>query len=354
MQQGHLRRVLFGPITLERDQVAWSRSIVTAIISAILVLACLEFDQLSAAPPLVLGALFVGVANTGTKPSEQIKGMAWCLMWAALATLMGGLIATLSIGQIPFAMAAALLAGFAGALGTRGTLIGILSMVLFVAYSGAPDSDRTAITTAVLLVLGGLVQLLIGGAIALAFNRQKPLTDQVGEISHSVVDRLKAHRTRADEFVRHALRLAVAVGVATAVAQSTGWPHEYWIPMTVVWVARPDRHGTTTRVVERILGTLLGVGIAFVFIHLIGTGTVLTTIYILISSFLFLAFINALYPLAVAGLTLSAVTLFSLEGDSLRETIPYITLGTLIAAVIMVAASYLWTYKPPVTDAVES
>jgi MFS family permease len=332
----------------------WSRSIVTAIISAILVLACIEFDRLSEAPPLAIGAVFVGLLNSGARPVNQIKSMTWCLGWTTLATLTGGLVATLSIGQIPFAMAAALLAGFAGALGKRGALIGILSMVLFIIFSGAPDSERTAITTAGYLALGGLVQLLIGGAVALAFNRQKFLTDQVGEISHSVVDRLKAHRTRADEFVRHALRLAVAVGVATAVAQSTGWPHEYWIPMTVVWVARPDRHGTTTRVVERILGTLLGVGIAFVFIHLIGTGTVLTTIYILISSFLFLAFINALYPLAVAGLTLSAVTLFSLEGDSLRETIPYITLGTLIAAVIMVAASYLWTYKPPVTDAVES
>ena len=346
MQPGHLRHVLLGPFTVTRDQVMWPRSIITAIISALMVFACIEFDRLAAAPPLAIGAVFVGLLNSGARPVAQIKGMAWCLGWITLATLIGGLVATLSIGQIPFAMAAALLAGFAGALGKRGALIGILSMVSFIIFSGAPDSERTAITSAGYLALGGLVQLLIGSVIALSGDRRKPLTDQLNEMSRSIVDRLKAHRTREDQFVRHALRLAIAVGVATAVAQSTGWPHEYWLPMTVVWVARPDHHGTTTRVVQRILGTMLGVGTAYIFIHLIGTGTVLTPIYIFISSLLFLAFINPNYPLAVMGLTLSAATLFSLEGDPLRETIPYITLCTLIAAVITVAASYLWPYRP--------
>lgn len=346
MQTGHLRHVLLGPVMVTRDQIMWPRSIVTAIISALMVFACIELDQLVAAPPLVIGAVFVGLINSGARPVNQIKGMAWCLGWITIATLIGGLVATLSIGQVPFAMAAALLAGFAGALGKRGALIGILSMVSFIIFSGAPDSERTAITAAAYLALGGLVQLLIGSAIALAGDNRKQFTDQIGETSRSVVDRLKEHRTRDDQFVRHALRLAIAVGVATAVAQSTGWPHEYWLPMTVVWVARPDHHGTTTRVVQRILGTMLGVGTAFVFIHLIGTGTVLTPIYIFISSLLFLAFINPNYPLAVMGLTLSAATLFSLEGDPLRETISYITLSTLIAAVITVAASYLWPYKP--------
>ena len=340
-------------MAVARGQIVWPKSIVTAIISACLVLACIEFDRLPATPPLVLGALFVGLANTGTKPAQQIKGMAWCLMWAALATLIGGLVATLSIGQLPFAMAMALVAGFAGALGQRGALIGILSMVLFVIFSGAPDSDRTAITTVMSLVIGGMVQLLIGGAIAITVNRQKSLTDQVGEIPRSVVDRLKEHRTRDDEFVRHALRLAVAVGVATAVAQSTGWPHEYWLPMTVVWVSRPDRTGTSTRVIGRTLGTILGIGIAFVFIQLIGTGSVLTPLYIFFGALFFLAFFNANYPIAVSGLTLIASVLFTLEGEQISDIILYLLMCTLIAAVITVAASYLWTYKPPVTDPVK-
>jgi uncharacterized membrane protein YccC len=340
-------------MVVAREQIVWQRSIITAIIAAIITFACIELDQVAAIPPLVLGAVFVGVANTGTKPAEQIKGMAWCLLWAALATLLGGLVASLSMGQIPFVMAMALLTGFAGALGQRGALIGILSMVLFITYSGAPDSDRTAITTVVSLVLGGLVQLFIGGAIALALNRRKPLTDQVFEISRSVVDRLSEHKRRDDQFVRHALRLAIAVGVATAIAQSTGWPHEYWLPMTVVWVSRPDRNGTTTRVVGRTLGTLLGIGIAFVFIQVIGAGSILTPIYIFIGALLFIAFFNANYPVAVSGLTFIAVNLFTLEGEILREVNLYLILCTLIAAVITVAASFLWLSKPQESTPVE-
>ena len=346
MHQSHLRHVLIGRTVESRDQIIWPRPLVTAIIAAALTFVCMRLDQAGLAIPLVIGAVFVGLANSSTKASHQIKDMAWGLLWVTLATLVGGLVATLDMAQVPIAMVLALIAGFAGALGKRGSLIGVLSLVLYVVFSGAPDTDRTAITSATFLALGGLIQLVIVGAVALALDRRQALTEQAGEKSRSIVERLKEHRKRDSQFAHHAVRLAVAVGVATVIAQWTGWPHEYWIPMTVVWMSRPDKNGTSTRVLERTLGTFLGIGVSLFFLDLIGTGAILIPLYIFIGALFTLAFINANYPIAVGGITLIVITLFTFDGEPLSETVPYRIVCTLVAAVVTITASFLWTYRP--------
>lgn len=346
MQHSHLRHVLLGPAIVSRDQIMWATAIVTAIIAAAITFACVQLDQTSAAFPLVIGAIFVGLANAGAGHTNRIKGMAWCLLWITLATLIGGFVSALDIAQVPFAVAIALLAGFAGALGKRGALIGVLSLVLYVVFSGSPDTERTAMASAVLVALGGMVQLLIGGAFAFIADRRKALINQVTVVNRSVIDRLKEHRKRSDQFARHAARLALAVGAATAIAQSTGWPHEYWIPMTVVWMSRPDKNGTSSRVVERTIGTFLGIGASLFLIGLIGTGPIRITLYVFLGTLLALAFINANYPITVGGITLIVITLFVLDGEPLSETVPYRIFSTLLAAVITIAASFLWPYKP--------
>ena len=352
MPHGHLRQILVGSGAISRAQIVWPRSFVSATIAATIAFACIQLDQVGAALPLVIGAGFVGLANAGIGPTQAIKGMAWCLLWITLATLAGGLAATLDMAQVLIAVVMALIAGFAGALGKRGALIGVLSLVLYVVFSGAPDTERTAFTSAVLLGLGGLVQLIIGGAFALLSDRRHPRTESNIEESRSVIDRLREHGRRDSQFARHAARLAVAVGVATVIAHSTGWPHEYWIPMTVVWMSRPDKNGTSTRVVERTLGTLLGIGVSLLLIDLIGTGPIRLPLYIFIGTLFAIAFVNANYPIAVGGITLIVITLFTIDGEPLSETVPYRLVCTLVAAVITIAASFLWPYRPKTPNSV--
>jgi hypothetical protein len=350
LQHSHLRHVLMGTAVVSRDQIMWPSAIVTATIAAAIAFGCMQLNQAGAAFPLVIGAIFVGIANAGAGHGNRIRGMAWCLLWVTLATLIGGMVSALHVAQIPFAVGIALIAGFAGALGKRGALIGVLSLVLYIIFSGAPDTERTAITSATLVAVGGITQLLIGGAFALIADRRNGLAQGVNEVSRPVIARLKEHRMRSDQFARHAVRLAIAVGAATAIAQTTGWPHEYWIPMTVVWMSRPDKNGTSSRVVERTIGTFLGIGASLFLIGLVGTGPIRIPIYVFLGTLVALAFINANYPVAVGGITLIVITLFVLDGEPLSETVPYRILSTLLAAVITIAASFLWPYKPSDTD----
>ena len=349
MQHGHLRHVLMGSASVDRGQISWGPALVTSCVAGAIVFTCMQLDQIPIVFPLVVGAVFVGLANVGESTSQRMRTMAWCTFWATIATLLGGLVAAFDLAQVPLAIVIALITGFAGALGRRGALIGLLTLVIYVIFSGSPDTERTAITSAALLAFGGLLQLIAGGAVAAISNRNNAHPSLGNEIHTSVLARIKEHRTKDDQFARHAVRLAVAIGIATAIAQSTGWPHEYWIPMTVAWMARPDKNGTTTRVFDRTLGTIVGIGVSIFLIDVIGSGPLLITLYVFVGTLALVGLISANYPIAVVGITVIVITLFTLDGEPLTESAPYRVLCTLIAAVITIAASYLWQYKPKVT-----
>lgn len=231
--------------------------------------------------------------------------------------------------------------GFAGALGRRGAMVGVLSMILCTVFSGAPESERTAIITTGLLAIGGLTQLIVGGAVALINTRRHRISRRVVESPEPAIRRLRNHRMTDDLFARHAMRLAIALAVATILAQNIGWPHEYWIPMTVVCMSRLDQDGTTSSVFERTLGTILGIALSFILIDYMGSGQMRFALFAAIGTFLLLAFINVNYPIAVTRITLLVVSLFALYGEPVSNTGPIRIYCTLIAAAITVGASYI-------------
>jgi hypothetical protein len=58
---------------------------------------------------------------------------------------------------------------------------------------------------------------------------------------------LRAHLTLRSAVLRHALRLAGVLGVATALAGRLPFEHRYWLPLTALVVLKPDFRSTFTR-----------------------------------------------------------------------------------------------------------
>lgn len=58
---------------------------------------------------------------------------------------------------------------------------------------------------------------------------------------------------------RHALRTAVAIGVAQAVSLPVSSDHSYWIPLTVAFILKPDWAYTLIRTILRLGGTIAAV-----------------------------------------------------------------------------------------------
>jgi hypothetical protein len=62
--------------------------------------------------------------------------------------------------------------------------------------------------------------------------------------------------------LRHALRAAISVALASGIVHALALPNGYWAPMTALLVLKPQLRATRTRGLERLTGTLAGAGLA--------------------------------------------------------------------------------------------
>lgn len=151
---------------------------------------------------------------------------------------------------------------------------------------------------------------------------------------------LRSSVTAKNLFARHAVRLALAIAVATVVGELLAGEPGYWVALTVAWISKPDLAGTVGRVVLRLGGTLAGVavtaGAALVF-----TGDLWFALVIAIGAFTVTAFLLANYAVAVIGITTFVIMLFDLTGEPVRAVAGWRILDTLIAGVIALAAALI-------------
>lgn len=339
------REILIGTARVHRENLHPRRATITGLLALALTAACIATDSESSALPLVIGATFTGILNLTGAPDVRLRAMAWTVPWLAGATLLGGLVSTWRWYDLGVVAVVGLVGGYAGALGARGMLIGVLSMVVYTVFAGVGVSPGEAVQAALLIAVGSLLHLLISAGWILL--RDRSAARRRTEHLEPWRTRLTLRRRTDDLFLHHAIRLSLALVIGTAIADAVAWPHPYWVPMTIVWMSKPDAEGTVTRVVERILGTAAGVGVAAVLIDGISDSDIAIALYTGVGVFLLLAFLFANYPIAVVGVTLMVVTLLSLPGRTVVDTLDYRLLATLVAGVItLIVALTLWRRTP--------
>ncbi|MGH8888617.1 MAG: FUSC family protein [Acidothermaceae bacterium] len=151
------------------------------------------------------------------------------------------------------------------------------------------------------------------GPIGVAAARAAPRVSRRGLHGAEIVQQqMRANLTPRSDAFRHAVRLAVVVTIATALAHAIDLGRGYWLVLTAVLVLRPEFSITFTRGVARAVGTLIGVGlatIAAVLFHPHGWALVpFVAVFVWLSGMLF----NASY--AVYSIAITGVVVFLLAG----------------------------------------
>jgi uncharacterized membrane protein YccC len=145
-----------------------------------------------------------------------------------------------------------------------------------------------------------------------------------------------------NDWVRHGVRLAILIGVTTLITDITTYPHDYWLPMTVAWISKPDRDGTATKIIERIAGTIAGVLIAVLLVDVLHLGRIELAVAAGLGSALAVMFVRANYSIAVVGVTLLVVCLFTFDGDPVVQTVVLRVILTVLAGVAAFLGFYIW------------
>lgn len=132
--------------------------------------------------------------------------------------------------------------------------------------------------------------------------------------SNSAWATLRATLTPHSVAFRHAVRMAVCLTAALELSRLLLLPHGYWLPMTAAIVLRPDFAATFNFGLLRVLGTVLGLVITTVLLHITPDEP---WAHLLLMAALCMAFrymATAHYGFAVAALTGTVVILLSFEG----------------------------------------
>jgi hypothetical protein len=288
--------------------------------------------------PLGVGALFAGIAESNIHPAHRGRIMLWTTMWLMAVSALGFLVADSPILVVVVSAVVAAASGWVGVAGSRASLAGVLSLVLFTVTVGLPESVELSASFVAFVGLGGVVQW----AVFLIFYRAR--RERVGappeREPRTLWFRLTHPGEQRDGYLRHALSVMIAISVATVISQFLGVPHEYWIPMTVAWIFKPDQKATVMRVAERVMGTLLAIGFAFLWGTYLPAPDGLLFLVAGVGGYLLLAFLSGNYTIATFGVTSFVLALLATAGDFYEQTAVFRLEATLAAGAIVLVVVF--------------
>ncbi len=153
---------------------------------------------------------------------------------------------------------------------------------------------------------------------------------------------LRANLDLGSSAFRHGVRLAVYVAIAVAIGRAINTQRNYWLPMTVAVVLKPDFTTTISRGVLRLCGTFAGLVLATVLFHLL-PASALTQLF-LVGAFTFLMrYIGpanyGLFSVAISGLI---VFLIAATGVAPSQVVGQRAVNTAVGGVFALIGYAIW------------
>jgi uncharacterized membrane protein YccC len=157
-----------------------------------------------------------------------------------------------------------------------------------------------------------------------------------------VVAGLRSNFNLHSHAARHALRFGTALALGVAVYHLADLhDHGYWVPLTILFVMRPERDESYRRIVLRAVGTAVGLVIATALAELIGSDLV-DGILLAIAIALAYGLLTVQYALFTTAITVFVVLLTDTVGEPALEAAGQRALGTAVGLAIVFLAFVLW------------
>jgi uncharacterized membrane protein YccC len=159
---------------------------------------------------------------------------------------------------------------------------------------------------------------------------------------HDTLATLRANVGIDSPFGRLAIRLAVTLGTADALARSFAIERGYWMILTAALLLKPDFTTTFARGVARLAGTLAGAALAggiALALHPLGHADI--ALCAIFAGLGYLTF-NANYGVFTATITAYVVFAFSVLGESHSVAISERVVATLYGSALAALATIVW------------
>lgn len=183
--------------------------------------------------------------------------------------------------------------------------------------------------------INGINQLLLSISNNQAIN--SVVTDKQEKIRQPFWQPFFKAMNSTNPTFKHAIRISISLSLAFVLQHSLQLSHGFWILLTVLFVCQPSFSETRKRLIQRTLGTLIGILIGYPVLMLVN-GTFMQVILLILSAFFFFNYLRTNYGLAVIFITLFVVFIFNLLTGAGTEILPYRIGETLIGCVLSILA----------------
>lgn len=267
---------------------------------------------------------------------------------AATAPLIGlaACLGVLSSQTAPTAVLAlgllGLLAGYCFAVSLRLAIVGLSVTLGMLIAQGLFLETADALPALLWGTVGGLTQTAWSLIVWLAEDKDGDEPEKAWD-GRAALGALRANLTLRSTSARHGIRFGAALAAGVAAYRILGFhQHGYWVPLTILFVMRPDRGETDKRLILRALGTTLGllvatsIGEAFAGDNLV-LGAVLT-----VAAALSFGLLTVQYALFTAAITTFVVVMSTTVGEGAFHAAGQRATGTVLGIAIAFIAWRLW------------
>ena len=152
--------------------------------------------------------------------------------------------------------------------------------------------------------------------------------------------RLRTQLTPTSLLFRHALRLALALTIGYGTLHAIHASQGYWIILTTLFVCQPNYGATRRKLGQRIIGTAIGLTVAWALFDLFPSPLV-QSLFAIAAGLVFFINRTTRYTLATAAITLMVLFCFNQVGDGYGLFLPRL-LDTLLGSLIAGLAVFLF------------
>ena len=160
---------------------------------------------------------------------------------------------------------------------------------------------------------------------------------------HSLADvwnRLRQQLTPTSLLFRHALRLPLALSIGYGMVHLIHPTQGYWIILTTLFVCQPNYGATRRKLVQRIIGTGIGLTVGWALFDLF-PNPLIQSMFAVVAGVVFFVYRTTRYTLATAAITLMVLFCFNQIGDGYGLFLPRL-FDTLIGSLIAILAVFLF------------
>ncbi|HEX3324980.1 MAG TPA: FUSC family protein [Solirubrobacterales bacterium] len=289
------------------------------------------------------GALLAGFpgldAPARTRAAWQVATAPAIGFAAALGVLTGSnaLLAVVAMALIGAA------AGYCFAVSPRLSIAGLSVALSLLITQGLPLDAADTIPALIFATAGGLLQAAFSLCVWVAGDREDGGRESVWS-TRAAVDALRSNLTLRSISFRHALRFGAALGTGVATYWLLGMSeHGFWIPLTILFVLRPEQGETFRRLILRAAGTLVGLAIATALAEWLGGEGVAIALALTAATAFAYGLLTVQYALFTAAITTYAVLLADSIGEAALRAAGQRALATAIGIAIAGGAFLIWS-----------